>query len=175
MLLAVEPIDSAIFARRALRAENLDTEMAGELARRGDDALEELLVAGLVTSSDAAGHGCCDGTARRLLGGQFISASLNCNSPIEFPCGSMSQAARAKPTSATPSTVFSPGPSYSSSSTPRERRSATSAARSLTRQEALGWDSLVPAVLRVTTRRLSPPQRKVRKSSLSSRTSSPTL
>src|SRR5215208_4662426 len=56
-----------------------------------------------------------------------------------------------------------------------DRRSATSAARSLTRQEALVWDSLVPEVLRVTTRRLSPPQRNVRKSSLSSRTSSPIL
>ena len=45
VLAAVEPIDGAVFARRcALRAEDLDPEMAGELARRGDDPLQKLLV-----------------------------------------------------------------------------------------------------------------------------------
>ena len=43
---------------------DLDPEMAGELACRGDDPLQELFVEGLVTRLDAPGHGRCDGTAR---------------------------------------------------------------------------------------------------------------
>jgi hypothetical protein len=41
VLLAVEPIDGAVLAARALRAKDLDPEMAGELARRRDDALQD--------------------------------------------------------------------------------------------------------------------------------------
>jgi hypothetical protein len=85
------------------------------------------------------------------------------------------QAASAKPTSATPSTVLRPGPSYSATWTSRERNCATSAAMSSTRHEAFVCSSVVPLVLFVTTRRLSPPQLKVTKSSVSSRISSPIL
>jgi hypothetical protein len=42
VLLAVEPVDGAVFAGGALRAEDFDPEIAGELARGRDDALEEL-------------------------------------------------------------------------------------------------------------------------------------
>ena len=52
----------------------------------------------------------------------------------------MNHAMNAKPRSAMPSSVFRPGLSYSSIWTPRERRSATSAARSLTRHAAWVWE-----------------------------------
>jgi hypothetical protein len=91
---------------------------------------------------------------------------------IELPCGSISQAASAKPTLAMPSTVFSPG-----ACSPRRRRrarnSASSAARSCTRHDGLVCGSGVPVELRVTTRRLAPPHLNVRKSSLSISSSSP--
>src|SRR4030095_4670833 len=96
----VKAVHGAVLARAcALWAENLDAEVTGELARRGDDPSEELLVDGLVTGLDAPGHRGRDGTAGFLprcrgrirslhLAGQVASASLNCSSPIELPCGS---------------------------------------------------------------------------------------
>src|SRR5919106_4610788 len=51
-----------------------------------------------------------------------------------FPSGSLNQAPFSPPSSAIPSTVFSPGMSYSSNVTPLARRSVIAASMSLTRK-----------------------------------------
>ena len=56
-----------------------------------------------------------------------------------------------------PSSVFSSGVSYSWISTPRDRSSAISASRSVTRHPAWVCSSEVPVVLLVTESRESPP------------------
>ena len=54
VLRGVESVDGPVFAGGcALGPEDLDAEMARELAGDGDDPLEELLVVGLVTGLDA--------------------------------------------------------------------------------------------------------------------------
>src|SRR4029450_6517651 len=97
--------------------------------------------------------------------------ALSWSRPIQLSCGSMNQAASAKPMSATPSTVPSSGRSWSW--TPRARSQATSPTRSSTRQAALVTASAVPVVLLVTTNRLSPPQPKVRNPSSASSSGRP--
>src|SRR5262249_55572376 len=157
-------VDRPVLASgRIFRPEDLDSEMTRKLARGRGDPLEELLVGGLVPRLHAPGHGRRNGTAPPIRGGgapcaRFGShvafSSLSCSNPIVVPCGSTSQAGRAKPTSAIPSTVLRPGSSYFSTSMPCERSSRISAARSSTRHDALVATSLVPVLLSVTTRRL---------------------
>src|ERR1700681_89298 len=77
--------------------------------------------------------------------------------PMQFLPGSMNHAIQAKPMSATPSTVLRPGVSYSSILTPRWMSSPISAWTSFTRQAACVCSSLVPTVLLLITKLLSPP------------------
>ena len=56
-----------------------------------------------------------------------------------FPSLSLNHAVLPAPNSATPSTVFSPGRSYSSKTTPRERSSASSASKSETVKPICVW------------------------------------
>jgi hypothetical protein len=66
-------------------------------------------------------------------------------------------AAQANPMSATPSWVFKLGMSYSSTVTPHDRSSATSARTSLTSHDAWVCVSAVPVVLFVTASWVPPP------------------
>src|SRR5713101_1316598 len=95
--------------------------------------------------------------------------------PTQFLQGSMNQAISPNGTSATPSTVFRPGRSYSSIFTPRERSSASSAARSFTRQAAWVCESAVPTVLLLMAKREPPPHLNWMAYALSSRISRPIL
>lgn len=92
--------------------------------------------------------------------------------PTVFLPGSTNQACSASPVSTMPFTVFSSGVSIS---TPRERRSSSSPARSSTCHEACVYSSAVPMVLAETTRRASPPHLNTTASSLSDTISSPTF
>src|SRR6266436_5390342 len=95
--------------------------------------------------------------------------------PTQFLPGSMNQAISPNGTSATPSTVFRPGRSYSSIFTPRERSSASSAPRSFTRQAAWVCGSAVPTVLLLMAKREPPPHLNWMPYALSSRISRPIL
>src|SRR5262245_7924728 len=174
MLGAVEPVDGPVRAAWIGGTEHLHPEVTRELPCGSDESLEDLLVGLLVSRLDPPGDGGGDGTTAvgwsRPVRAHASSHSLNWSRPTLLPQGSMNHAASAKPTSATPSTVFSHSSSYSRISTPRERSSATSAAISSTRQDALVCSSVVPVALLVTASRLSPPHLNVTKSSDSSNT-----
>ena len=119
VLAGVEPVDDPVLAcRGGPGAEHLDAEVAGKPAGGSDDSLQELVVEGFVAGFDPAGHGRGDGTVgavrrrvERLMRvvAQARARSLNWSNPMVLPPGSTNHADRAKPTSATPSTVRRPG------------------------------------------------------------------